>query len=98
MHLTEPAYSTPSEPEWDDETREFLGSLRREGASTKSLDTRRNPQLLKRWLVFGGQVLSKSTLPAREREIAILRMGWLCRASMSLAITWHRQAGRSQRR
>jgi alkylhydroperoxidase family enzyme len=30
--------------------------------------------------VFGNHVLAKSTLPAREREIAILRMGWLCRA------------------
>ena len=25
-------------------------------------------------------MLGKSTLPARDREIAILRMGWLCRA------------------
>ena len=40
----------------------------------------RHPQLLKRWLVFAGHVLNKSTLPAREREIAILRMGCLCRA------------------
>ena len=30
--------------------------------------------------MFGNHVLAKSTLPAREREIAILRMGWLCRA------------------
>ena len=40
----------------------------------------RHPKLLKRWLVFGNHILTKSTLPAREREIAILRMGWLCRA------------------
>jgi len=38
-----------------------------------------HPKLLKRWLVFGGHVLAKSTLPARERELAILRIGWLCR-------------------
>jgi alkylhydroperoxidase family enzyme len=41
----------------------------------------RHPQLLKKWLVFGGHILGKSTLPARDREIAILRMGWLCRAN-----------------
>ena len=39
-----------------------------------------HPKLLKRWLVFGAHVLSKSTLPARERELAILRTGWRCRA------------------
>ncbi len=40
----------------------------------------RHPKLLKRWLVFGGHVLSKSTLPPRERELVILRIGWLCRS------------------
>jgi alkylhydroperoxidase family enzyme len=37
-----------------------------------------HPKLLKRWLVFGNHVLSKSTLSPRDREIAILRVGWLC--------------------
>jgi 4-carboxymuconolactone decarboxylase len=40
-----------------------------------------HPGLMKRWLVFGNHVLGKSTLPAREREIAILRIGWLCRSA-----------------
>jgi alkylhydroperoxidase family enzyme len=39
-----------------------------------------HPALTKRWLVFGNHVLAKSTLPAREREIVILRVGWLCQA------------------
>ena len=39
-----------------------------------------HPGLMKRWLVFGNHVLGKSTLPARERELAILRIGWLCRS------------------
>jgi alkylhydroperoxidase family enzyme len=39
-----------------------------------------HPKLLKRWLVFGNHVLAKSTLAARERELVILRTGWLCRA------------------
>jgi alkylhydroperoxidase family enzyme len=37
---------------------------------------RLHPGLLKRWLVFGTHVLVKSTLPARERELLILRVGW----------------------
>ena len=39
-----------------------------------------HPKLLKRWLVFGNHVLSKSSLPARQRELVILRVGWRCRA------------------
>ena len=39
-----------------------------------------HPKLMKRWLVFGNHVLAKSTLPARDREILILRTGWKCRS------------------
>lgn len=39
-----------------------------------------HPALLKRWVVFANHVLGKSTLPAREREIVILRIGFLCRS------------------
>jgi len=40
----------------------------------------RHEKLLKRWLVFARHILGKSSLPAREREILILRIGWLCQA------------------
>ena len=40
----------------------------------------RHPKLLKRWLVFANHVLFKSSLAPRERELVILRIGWLCRA------------------
>lgn len=40
-----------------------------------------HPKLLKRWLVFGNHVLAKSTLPARDRELVILRTGWNCGAA-----------------
>jgi alkylhydroperoxidase family enzyme len=39
-----------------------------------------HPKLLKRWTVFAGHILGKSSLPPRDREILILRIGWLCRA------------------
>ncbi len=39
-----------------------------------------HPKLLKRWLVFGTHVLMRSSLSPRDREILILRVGWLCRA------------------
>jgi alkylhydroperoxidase family enzyme len=36
-----------------------------------------HPKLTRRWTVFAGHVLQKQTLPVRERELLILRIGWL---------------------
>jgi len=44
-----------------------------------------HPKLMKRWLVFGNHILSKSTLSPRDRELAILRVGWLCKAEYEWA-------------
>jgi 4-carboxymuconolactone decarboxylase len=52
-----------------------------------------HPKLLKRWLVFGNHVLFKSTLPPRQRELAILRVGWRCRAEYEFG--QHRAIGRA---
>ncbi len=38
----------------------------------------RHPALYKRWSLFGNQILFRSSLSPRDREIAILRIGWLC--------------------
>jgi len=40
----------------------------------------RHPRLFKRWLALGGQLLQGSELPARDRELLILRCGWNCRS------------------
>jgi 4-carboxymuconolactone decarboxylase len=40
----------------------------------------RHPDLLRKWLPFGAQLLGRSSLTARDRELVILRVGWLCRA------------------
>ncbi len=45
----------------------------------------KHPDLAKRWLVFSNHVLFKSTLPPRERELAILRIGWLCQSEYEWA-------------
>lgn len=36
----------------------------------------RHPKLLKRFNLLGGFLLNKGLLPARERELVILRIGW----------------------
>jgi 4-carboxymuconolactone decarboxylase len=65
----------PSE-RWDDETRGLLGDSTLNIFATFA----HHPKLMKRWMVFGNHVLAKSTLPARDRELLILRTGWNCRA------------------
>jgi alkylhydroperoxidase family enzyme len=62
--------------QWDDETRALLGDRSLNIFATLA----HHPKLMKRWLVFGNHVLAKSTLPARDRELLILRTGWNCRA------------------
>ena len=39
-----------------------------------------HPKLIKSWLSFGTYLLADSTFPARDREIAILRVGWVCKS------------------
>lgn len=82
MRLSHPRIAPLPAAEWDVETREFLARLERDGEVFNIFATlARHPALLRRWTVFAGHILGKSTLPAREREIAILRVGWLCQAT-----------------
>jgi len=44
-----------------------------------------HPDLTRRWTVFAGHVLQKQTVPPRERELLILRVGWLNQAEYEWA-------------
>ena len=44
-----------------------------------------HPQLVKRWTPFAGHVLAKQTLTFRDRELLILRIGWLNQAEYEFA-------------
>jgi len=44
-----------------------------------------HPKLTRRWTVFAGHVLQKQTVPPRERELLILRIGWLNQAEYEWA-------------
>ncbi|MET0153646.1 MAG: carboxymuconolactone decarboxylase family protein [Candidatus Binatia bacterium] len=84
MRLNKPRIEPLPEVDWDAEIREAVEPARGGvglGKVPNILATiARHPKLLKRWNVFGNHVLFKSTLPPREREILILRIGWLCRS------------------
>ena len=66
----------------DPRVEELLAPLRRPDGSELNIFTTlaRHPKLLKRWSAFGGALLYGGRLPARERELLILRAGYLCRA------------------
>ncbi|MGZ8734051.1 MAG: carboxymuconolactone decarboxylase family protein [Acidimicrobiia bacterium] len=69
------------ETEWDERTRELLGRAGVPNGETTNIFTTlvRHPRLFRHWLPFGGALLTGS-LPARDREIVILRTAWLCRS------------------
>jgi len=83
IRLSEPRIPPQDESEWDDEVKVLLrGNKKSSKAYIPNVIKTivRHPKLFKRWRVFGNHVLFKSSLPAREREILILRIGWLCQS------------------
>ena len=67
------------EDERDDQARELLdqAGVRPGGAANIFTTLVRHPGLFRRWLPFGGKLLA-GKLPARDRELLILRTGWNC--------------------
>jgi 4-carboxymuconolactone decarboxylase len=82
--LKKPRIEPLAEAQWDGEIRDLLDATRGGAGRGRVLNIfatlANHPKLLKRWNVFGNHVLFKSSLPARDREILILRIGWLWRA------------------
>ena len=66
----------------DPRTEELLAGLRRPDGSELNIfaTLAHHPKLLKRWSAFGGVLLYGGTLPARDRELLILRTAWHCDA------------------
>src|SRR3954463_9848276 len=79
--MTAPRPTTPRIPplapgEGDDQTTELLAELDGNvGASDIFTTLVRHPGLFRKWSPFGGKLLS-GKLPARDRELLILRTGW----------------------
>src|SRR5262245_47819138 len=67
----------------DDRTAELLQSLPHDpdgGEMNLFATLAHHPRLLNRWTAFGGTLLYRGELSARERELLILRTAWHCRA------------------
>jgi alkylhydroperoxidase family enzyme len=81
MRLSEPRVQPLEPDEWDDKTREVMAPFAGQGRVFNVFKTlAHHPDLLRRWLVFANHVLGKSTLAVRDRELVILRIGYLCQA------------------
>ena len=77
MRLEEPRLDPLGDDELPAEVKEVFG----DGPVLNIFRTlAHHPDLMRRWLVFGNHVLAKTTLPPRERELVILRIGWLCQS------------------
>ncbi len=79
MRVSEPRVPPLPADQWDDTVKDIMSRF--DGEPLNIFKTMANhPELMKRWLVFANHILGKSTLPVRERELAILRIGYLCRS------------------
>lgn len=79
MKASEPRLKPLADDQLDEDSLRVLQRAKMQGRTLNIFRTlAHHPKLLERWMVFGTHVLNKSTLPPREREMAILRIGWLC--------------------
>ena len=95
MRLKEPRIKPLAQSEWNAEQQRILNPWKRPDGSVVNVFTTmaNHPKFMDRWNPFGLYILRESTLPPREREILILRMGWLCRSEYEFGR--HRIVGKS---
>ena len=81
-----PARIPPLPPDqFDDDVRSFLGRwtggiFQNAGVNPTLLTFANHPRLADAFSQFNVHLLSASTLPVRQRQIAILRTAWVCKA------------------
>jgi 4-carboxymuconolactone decarboxylase len=75
-----------ADAERDDQARELLGQAGGPAAGASNIFATfvRHPGLFRKWLPLGGKLLA-GKLPARDRELLILRTGWHCRSDYEWA-------------
>jgi len=80
--LEKPRISPLAESQWNEEQTELLTPHKRsDGTILNVLATiGRHSKFSERYLPFAVYVLREQTLPDRDREMLILRIGWLCQA------------------
>ncbi len=82
MRLAKPRIDPLADKDMDADQRELLAPMAERGRVLNIFRTLvREPKAMKGFMGWGNYVLSRRNgLPAREREIVILRIGYLCRS------------------
>lgn len=80
--MDQPRIAPVTAEETDERTKEMLSALGGGMSSALNIFTTlaHHPKLLKKWSEFGGVLLYGGVLPARDRELVILRTGWNCQS------------------
>jgi alkylhydroperoxidase family enzyme len=87
VRFSQPRIAPLSPDQWSSEQAELMAPLAERGPVLKIFRTLvRHPAATRAFLGWGGYVLSRrNTLPARERELVILRTGFCCRCGYEWA-------------
>ncbi len=81
MRVSKPRIEPLEEADWSEAGAAVMAPLLNNGQPFNIFKTMvHHPELAKRWMVFANHILSKSTLDVRDRELLILRIGYLCQA------------------
>ena len=81
MRLDKPRIPALEADEWSPEAEAMLAPFVKQGRVFNIFKTLANhPDLGRRWMVFANHILGKSSLSLRDRELVILRIGYLCQA------------------
>jgi 4-carboxymuconolactone decarboxylase len=82
IRLKKPRVSPLKESEWPAELKDALERLKKDDGQIHNIYTTlaHYPKFFINWGTFGAYTLYGSSLPPRDREILILRIGWLCKA------------------
>lgn len=81
VRLRDPRIAPLGEQQWTEQQQKLLAPLKQDGRVINIFSTLvRHPILFERWGGFGNYVLREQSLPPRDREILILRIGWLCQS------------------
>ena len=97
MKLSQPRITPLTADEWTDEQRDSLEARSREGRVYNVVGTlARHWEAAKKFQVWAYHIMGEtSTLVPRERELLILRIGWLCQAEYEWGqhVIFGREAG-----
>jgi 4-carboxymuconolactone decarboxylase len=82
MRLSRPRITPLKDSELTPEQAERLSKSRAEDGSLLNIfrTLAHAPDALRAFLRWGGYIMSRNSLSPRDREIAILRVGWLCKS------------------